>query len=575
MNVKLALLTVIASSSAMAIDMNVVAHRGHWKEAGLPQNTVESIRRAYEIGFKTVETDFIETESGEIICLHDAKALASMSSIVKDPKKITPADRETINLGEKLKLPRPYRIPLLKDVLAVVPKDCVLQAEIKGYGNTYAKQFDDAVKAAGLTEENIVVSSFNDQALADFHAKYPKYQTLWLGAGVSAKSKTRYDIDKIIARAKQGGFNIVCPGSKGAMDTGFSLADADKIRAAGFDFRLFGVSSQKTLKYAASLGATGFTSDAPLAVYGFARQLGNIHLLPDFGKLIPDDLKGSLSDKVKTIGIVMPASIAKYSDYARCKAWFEYAGYKTKAAPRISFKKRASVADRVADFEEMWMDPEVDLVFCVRGGSGAQDLIGKLDWAKLRTRGDQKVLGFSNITWLLNAMLNEKAGHPISGPSLTQVRYLEKPSLEWLGKVLGNEPLPPQSLNVLHAGACSGLPCGGHLAMLDGLRGRKQLPEAKGRVIFIESSPRKIEQVRKALNNLEQCGWFKEAAGVVFADIQTKPAEELAAIKRDFAAKVSCPVYEGYHYGHVPVSFAIDFRRPVKIDAEGKLVFEL
>ena len=37
------------------------------------------------------------------------------------------------------------------------------------------------------------------------------------------------------------------------------------------------------------------------------------------------------------------------------------------------------------------------------------------------------------------------------------------------------------------------------------------------------------------------------------------------------AAKMTCPVFEGYPYGHVPKSFAIDFLREKTITADGVL----
>ena len=568
-----------------SVTMMNVAHRGLWVEAHLPQNTVEAIKAAYDAGAQVVETDFTETESGEMICLHDIKALATMSTVVKEPKTITAADRAVINLGEKMNLPRPYRIPLLKDVLAVVPKTGILQSEIKTYGPTYAKQFDDAVRAAGLTETNIIVSSFQFNALKDFHAKCPKYKTLWLGCG---GRKALKDIDKIVAQAKDGGFDVVCPGCDDARKAELSPADADRIRAAGLDFRLYGVNSLESLKYAASVKATGFTCNTHLAAYGWARQVPGVKLLPDHGALIPDDFRGCFSDTVKTLGVVMPASIPSRKDYLRCKAWFEYAGYRVKEASRLNFKKVASVADRVADFEEMWMDPEVDLVIAARGGKGAQDLVDKIDWAKLRTRNDQRLLGFSNITWLLNTMLRENVGHPISGPSLTQFRYLKKPSLDWLADVLGKKPLKVQPLKALKPGAFAGLPCGGHLDILRGMAERKLLPDATGRVVFLECSVRDPRLVAGYVKTLLDSGWFKGAAGVVFGDItpgdeklkplkgaaRTAALATLEQMKRDFAAKVDCPVYENYDYGHVPVSLAIDFRRRVSVSSDGLLQYD-
>lgn len=575
---------VCALAEASALDMMNVAHRGLWKEAGLPQNTVEAIRAAYDAGACVVETDFTLTDSGEMICLHDIKALATMSSVVKEPKTITPADRAVINLGEKDGLPRPYRIPLLADVLAVVPRHGILQAEIKGYGAAYAKKFDDAVKAAGLAETNVIVSSFLFDALKDFHAKYPAYKTLWLGCGIS---KSPVDVEQVVAKAREGGFAVVCPGCADAMKAGLTASDTARIRAAGFDFRVYGVNTPEALAYAARIGASGFTCNYHLAAYGWARKATGVRLLPHHGALIPDDFKGCLSKTVKTVGIVMPASIPSRRDYLRCKAWLAYAGYRMKEAPRLNFKTVAPAADRVADFEQMWLDPEVDLVLCVRGGKGCEDLVDKIDWAKLRSRNDQRVMGFSNVTWLLNAMVRERTGHPVSGPTLTQFRYLTKSSLAWLASALGDGDLKPQKLRPLRAGAASGLPCGGHIAILHGMLSRKCLPETKGRMVFLECSAREPGLVRGNLDALLASGWFEGCSGVVFGDITAGDAKhrplkgaakkagdaEIDRITRDFAAKVAVPVFGGCRYGHVPQNFAIDFQRTAGVTAEGVLTF--
>ena len=114
--------------------------------------------------------------------------------------------------------------------------------------------------------------------------------------------------------------------------------------------------------------------------------------------------------EIKTVGVVMPASILPKKRFDEGIAALTNAGFRVKVAPRMDFRKVATAADRAVDFEEMWMDPDVDLVLCARGGSGSEQILPLLNWARLRTR-DQRVLGFSNITMILNAMLKEKAGH--------------------------------------------------------------------------------------------------------------------------------------------------------------------
>lgn len=305
------------------------------------------------------------------------------------------------------------------------------------------------------------------------------------------------------------------------------------------------------------------------------------------------DFTNVFSTEVKTVGVVMPASILAKANFDRGVAALEKAGYKVKLAPRLSFKKLAPVEDRVKDFEEMWMDPEVDLVLCARGGTGAQDVIVKLDWEKLRTRPDQRVLGFSNITMILNAMLKEKAGHPFSGPSVSQLNYAKGDTFEWLSRAIARKPQPPAKLRALKAGAFSGLPCGGHIALVKCGLDMKWNADATGRVVFLErNNSTSASGIRRELDAILASGHLKGAAGVVFGDVtpgsgsrerkhrklsaaELKAARaEVEAIKRDFAARAGCPVYDGFAYGHIAVSHTIDFRRRVSVAEDGTMTWE-
>ena len=285
------------------------------------------------------------------------------------------------------------------------------------------------------------------------------------------------------------------------------------------------------------------------------------------------DLRGAFPPEVKTIGVVMPASILSWAKFDRGVAALRTAGYAVKLAPRLTFDKLAPIEDRVKDFEETWLDLEVDLVLCARGGSGAEKVMGKLDWAKLRTRPDQKVLGFSNITMLLNAMLKERAGHPISGPSISQMLYARGDTLEWLCRTVAGAPQPVAKLRALRPGAFSGLPCGGHIHYVRMAADMKWNADARGRVVFLErnnSAP--AGDVRKELDAILKSGCLKGAAGVIFGDVSY--GAEAEALKRDFAARAECPVYDGYAYGHEPVSHAIDFRRCVSVAENGTMTWE-
>ena len=246
------------------IEMRNIAHRGMWDKE-VPQNTVEAIKRAYDSGATWVETDFHHTKA-------ELKAYTGCTKKVVD---LTPEDLATLNLGQKDNLPKVYRIPLLDQVLDVVPKHGVVQAEIKGYSPQYADIFDKAVKAHGLTEKNIVVSSFHYDALKDFKARYPRYRTVWL---VGLSKKKPFNVQDYIAKCKEANIEVFCPGcgsTKGVM----TPADADAVRAAGLEFRMFGVNSLDDLKQAKALGAVGFTCNHWLKAFDWAKELGGVTLI--------------------------------------------------------------------------------------------------------------------------------------------------------------------------------------------------------------------------------------------------------------------------------------------------------
>ena len=265
--------------------MQNIAHRGMW-DGDVPQNTVEAIKRAYDSGATWVETDFHHTKAGQMVCIHGGSELKSYTGCRKKVADLTPEDVVTLNLADGTapgaKKPpartvagKTYRIPLLGQVLAVVPKHGVLQAEIKGYSPQYADIFDQAVKAAGLTETNIVVSSFHYDALKDFKARYPKYKAVWL---VAISKKHPFDVKGAIAKCKAANIEVFCPGcgtTKGRM----TREDADAVRAAGLEFRLFGVNSLKDLKQAKALGAAGFTCNHWSKAFEWAKEIGGVTLL--------------------------------------------------------------------------------------------------------------------------------------------------------------------------------------------------------------------------------------------------------------------------------------------------------
>jgi glycerophosphoryl diester phosphodiesterase len=233
---------------------------------------VEAITRAYDYGADWVETDFNLMPDGKMLCFHDPK---TRDRVIKPP----------------------FHVPTLEEVLAVVPKDRHIQCEIKTYGAEYAAKFDAAVKAAGLTPDNIIVSCFNPTSLKDFKRRMPQYRTLWLISPKRLDNEGKgIEVGRLIATAKDIGAFAMCPGAKGAYKAKWSRADADRIRAAGFSFRFFGVNTPQMLAYAAELGVEAFTCNYYEDAFLWARK-NDVRLNP------PKERKVNHIDKTTGKGI--------------------------------------------------------------------------------------------------------------------------------------------------------------------------------------------------------------------------------------------------------------------------------
>ncbi len=250
----------VSSEQEQKIRMH--SHRGETDFA--PQNTVESIKLAYEMGAQMIETDFSITKEGIMVCIHGRKELKRYWNIDKSPTDLTLSEiknaKNTLK-GRKDTDPnydKKYanvKLPTIDDVFAVIPKDKRFELEIKGYGQDFADKVEQARIKAGLDYWNILVTSGDATAIKDFKQKYPKYETLFI---VNMGDKKRnWTLEKIIATAKDANVEQVAIGSYRKIDKNFISA----LKKAGFKTGVWQVQNLDDLAYATELGVDRVCSD--------------------------------------------------------------------------------------------------------------------------------------------------------------------------------------------------------------------------------------------------------------------------------------------------------------------------
>ena len=254
----------------------------HGEDApGVPGNSAEAFRLAWKNGAKMVETDCWMIKSGRIVLMHDPKVLKRLSGewhpSIGD---LTDDDVARIDVGREAKSKTPVRMAYLEELFASMPKDAIAQCELCGYSDTFADVFDALRSSAGLSETNIVISGGSIAKLSDFKRRYPKYRTLWLTSKFLDEKDISGAIGGVIDRAKAAGVDIVCPRAAKALEVGLSPACADRFRAAGLEFRMWGVNTPELLEYAMRLGVPAATCAKWSQAFEWAKDIPGLEVTP-------------------------------------------------------------------------------------------------------------------------------------------------------------------------------------------------------------------------------------------------------------------------------------------------------
>lgn len=157
-----------------------VAHRGASHYA--PENTLGSIRLAWELGADGAECDIRLTKDKQIVLSHDGNtqriadknleiAQSTYAELAKLNLKLQPNNSVWFE-GEK--------IPLLKDVLKVMKKGQLLVIEIK-CGKEVFPELEKVVKKY-WTQGDIAFIAFNFETIGALKTMYPKVQCYYLSS---------------------------------------------------------------------------------------------------------------------------------------------------------------------------------------------------------------------------------------------------------------------------------------------------------------------------------------------------------------------------------------------------------
>lgn len=177
---------------------------------------------------------------------------------------------------------------------------------------------------------------------------------------------------------------------------------------------------------------------------------------------------------------------------------------------------------RVADLHAMYAREDIDLILAANGGWPASHLLRLLDYELIR-QNPKPLLGFSDISILLNAIWAKTGVGSIHGPLLTWGVHemCEETRLSLLRAFCH----APQSIplkgraHFLGEGSAEGTILGGNLSTLTTLLGTPYEPDWRGAILFWEEEEEKTWTIDRMLTHLQNAGVFEKLAGMVIGQV--------------------------------------------------------
>ena len=233
----------------------IVAHRGASRDA--PENTIPAFQLAWEQGADAIEADFHLSKDGEIVCFHDAdtERVAGTQLVVRQS---TLAELKQLDVGATHGVAfNGTRIPTIAEVFATIPQGKKIFIEVK-CGAEIIPTLLNEIDQSGLTQEQIVVISFNKQVIQQLKIKAPQYKASWL---CSFKKQETGEITPALATVLKTLKQIQADGL--SSNTAVPASVIEAVSQQGYEWHVWTINDLNTARRMQALGVLSITTDVP------------------------------------------------------------------------------------------------------------------------------------------------------------------------------------------------------------------------------------------------------------------------------------------------------------------------
>lgn len=280
------------------------------------------------------------------------------------------------------------------------------------------------------------------------------------------------------------------------------------------------------------------------------------------------------------VALVAPAGPLPEGAIERAARRVESLGWTPEIGPNAAGRHgylAAPDAARLADLNAAIADPEVDMIWALRGGYGTMRILEKIDWSGLLDR-PRPLVGFSDNTALHLAAAREglvtlHGPHPATAEfsDFSREALLAALRPEAAGVLPGDpEAAAPTSLA---GGTAEGVLVGGNLSLLAATIGTPYQVQTRDAILFLEEVGEPGYRLDRLLSQLLLAGVLADVAGIAIGAISDAPdadADHLPSpvdILADRLGALGVPVVAGFPFGHIDRSWTLPHGVRARLDA--------
>ena len=290
--------------------------------------------------------------------------------------------------------------------------------------------------------------------------------------------------------------------------------------------------------------------------------------------------------KGDTIGLISPSGPENPDKIKKSIEFLKSLGFNIKEGKHI-YDKLGYLAgkdqDRADDFINMFLDKDVNMILCVRGGYGTMRILPLIDFNIIK-QNPKIFAGFSDITTFLNNIAIKSNLITFHSP-MCNSNFLDKCTLKSFldTLMLGYNPFTIKSpeatfmTNYSQASA-SGQLVGGNLSLICSTLGTPFEIDTNNKILFIEEVSEEPYKIDRMLTHLLLCGKIQQCSGIIlgqFTNCELPNYERsltLEEVIEDRILKLSKPTLVNFQSGHSYPKLTLPIGAKIKIDCQSESI---